>query len=32
MAFPFAGARCNGIVARVMAAIAAGSLIPEPLA
>jgi len=28
-AFPFAGARCAGIVARVMAAISAGSLAPE---
>jgi RNA polymerase sigma-70 factor (ECF subfamily) len=31
-AFPFAGARCDGIVARVMAAIAAESLILESLA
>ncbi len=32
MAFPFAGARCDGIVARVMAAISADALILEPLA
>ena len=32
VAFPFAGARCNGIVARVMAAISADLLILEPLA
>lgn len=32
MAFPFAGARCDGIVARVMAVISAEALILEPLA
>jgi RNA polymerase sigma-70 factor (ECF subfamily) len=32
IAFPFAGARCDGIVARVIAAISADSLIVEPLA
>jgi RNA polymerase sigma-70 factor, ECF subfamily len=32
MAFPFAGERCDGIVARVMAVISADSLILEPLA
>jgi RNA polymerase sigma-70 factor (ECF subfamily) len=31
MAFPFAGARCAGIVARVMAAISADAFILEPL-
>ena len=32
LAFPFAGARCAGIAARVMAAISARSLVPESLA
>ena len=32
MAFPFAGARCAGMVARVMAAISAGSLVAGRLA
>jgi RNA polymerase sigma-70 factor (ECF subfamily) len=32
LAFPFAGARCDGIVARVVAAISAGALTLEPLA
>jgi RNA polymerase sigma-70 factor (ECF subfamily) len=32
LAFPFAGARCDGIVARVVAAISGGALTLEPLA
>jgi RNA polymerase sigma-70 factor, ECF subfamily len=32
MAFPFAGARCDGIVARVMAVISADALVLEPVA